>query len=80
MKKTLFIKTETGKVVVPKLVNSNWLGRWAFDSWLKRYFKKDIQKSSEKAWNVLTEIYEVKTLIEEDKNYRVENSETNNKE
>ena len=31
MKKTLFLKTESGIVVVPKLENSSWLGRWAHD-------------------------------------------------
>tara|TARA_R110000782_G_scaffold73175_1_gene146447 strand:- start:492 stop:734 length:243 start_codon:yes stop_codon:yes gene_type:complete len=72
MKKTLFLKTESGIVVVPKLENSSWLGRWAHDRWLKRYFKAAVQKSTKRNWKVLATMFEVKSLIEEDKIYRVE--------
>ena len=72
MKKTLFLKTESGIVVVPRLENSSWLGRWAHDRWLKSYFKTTVQKAAPKPWRILSEMFEVKTLIEEDGAYRVE--------
>mgnify|MGYP003651603682 CR=1 FL=1 len=57
-------------MVVPRLENSNWLGRWAYDKWLKKYFKTPVQKSAPKPWKTLSEMFEVKTLIEEDGVYR----------
>ena len=80
MKKTLFLKTESGTIVVPRLVNSNWLGRWAYDKWLRKHFKQEIQKAAPKPWKTLSSMFEVETLVEENNIYRVENSETNNKE
>ena len=79
MKKTLFLRTESGTVVVPRLKNSSWLGRWAFDIWLSRYFKTNVEKStktnwailSPRSWEKMSTIFEVKTLIEEDDIYRV---------
>tara|TARA_R110001583_G_scaffold158286_1_gene310268 strand:+ start:1452 stop:1694 length:243 start_codon:yes stop_codon:yes gene_type:complete len=72
MKKTLFIETESGTVVVPRLENSSWLGRWAFDRWLKKYFKATVQKATIKNWRILSTMFEVKSLTEEDEVYRVE--------
>tara|TARA_R100001510_G_C7523182_1_gene117806 strand:- start:286 stop:513 length:228 start_codon:yes stop_codon:yes gene_type:complete len=72
MKKTLFLKTESGIVVVPRLENSSWLGRWAHDRWLKAHFKTTVQKAAPRGWKILSEMFEVKTLIEEDGAYRVE--------
>tara|TARA_R110002073_G_scaffold296537_1_gene462569 strand:+ start:590 stop:832 length:243 start_codon:yes stop_codon:yes gene_type:complete len=72
VKKTLFIETESGTVVVPALENSSWLGRWAFDRWLKKYFKTTVQKATIKNWRILSTMFEVKSLIEEDEVYRVE--------
>tara|TARA_R110002110_G_scaffold151726_1_gene344036 strand:+ start:395 stop:616 length:222 start_codon:yes stop_codon:yes gene_type:complete len=71
MRKTLFLKTESGTVVVPRLKNSSWLGRWAFDIWLSRYFKTNVEKSAPRSWEKMSTIFEVKTLIEEDDIYRV---------
>jgi len=59
-------------VVVPKLENSSWLGRWAYDRWLKKYFKTVVQKSTKRNWRVLATMFEVRSLIEEDNIYRVE--------
>ena len=72
MKKTLFLKTELGTVGGPKLENSSWLGRWAHDRWLKRYFKTTVRKSAPRGWKILSDMFEVKTLIEEDGAYRIE--------
>ena len=72
MKKTLFLKTESGIVVVPRLENSSWLGRWAHDRWLKAYFKTKVQKAAPRGWKILSSMSEVKTLIEEEGKYRVE--------
>jgi len=71
MKKTLFLKTESGIVVVPRLENSSWLGRWAFDKWLRRHFKTRVEKSAPRSWEIMSTRFEVKTLIEEDDIYRV---------
>jgi hypothetical protein len=76
MKKTLFLKTESGTIVVPRLENSNWLGRWAYDKWLRKHFKQKVQKAAPKPWRILSAMFEVKTLIEENDIYRVENNET----
>ena len=59
-------------MVVPRLEESSWLGRWAHDRWLKAYFKTTVQKSAQKPWRVLSEMFEVKVLIEKDGKYRVE--------
>jgi hypothetical protein len=72
MKKTLFLKTESGIIVVPKLEHSSWWYRWKHDRWLKIYFKTKVQKSATKPWKILSSMYEVKILIEENNNYRVE--------
>ena len=72
MKKTLFLKTESGIVVAPRLENSSWLGRWAHDRWLKAYFKTKAQKAAPRGWKILSKMFEVKTLIEEEGKYRVE--------
>ena len=75
MRKTLFLKTELGQIVVPRLENSSWLGRWAHDRWLKKYFKTTVQKSAPRGWKILSSMFEVKVLIEEDNTYRVEERE-----
>ena len=80
MKKTLFLKTESGIVVVPRLENSSWLGRWAHDLWLRRYFKTRVEKSTKTNWVILSERFEVKTLIEVSDIFRIENSEAKNEE
>ena len=72
MRRTLFLETESGIVVVPKLENSSWLGRWAHDRWLKRYFKTVVKKATKRNWRVLATMFEVKCLLEEDNIYRVE--------
>jgi len=72
MKKTLFLKTELGQIVVPKLENTNWPGLWAFDSWLKKYFKTHIEKAPKENWARLSKRCKVQTLIEENGTYRVE--------
>tara|TARA_B100000900_G_C20443309_1_gene659938 strand:- start:661 stop:885 length:225 start_codon:yes stop_codon:yes gene_type:complete len=72
MKKTLFLKTESGTVVVPRLENSSWLGRWAHDRWLKAHFQTTVQKAAPKPWRILSSMFEVKTLIEEEGKYRIE--------
>ena len=71
MKKTLFLETESGIIVVPKLEHSSWWDRWKHDRWLKKYFKKKVQKSAEKPWKILSNMYEVKVLIEENNKYTV---------
>jgi len=73
MKKTLFLKTELGTVVVPRLEGSSWLGRWAHNRWLELRFKQKVQKAAPKPWKILSSMYEVKILIEENGNYRIEN-------
>ena len=80
MKKTLFLKTESGTVVVPRLKNSSWLGRWAFDIWLSRYFKTNVEKSTKTNWAILSESFEVKKLIEVNDVFRIESSEAKNEE
>jgi|TARA_R100000951_G_C2627437_1_gene176487 hypothetical protein len=75
MKKTLFLETESGVIVVPRLKNSNWLGRWAYDKWLRKYFKQKVQKAAPKPWEILSSMFEVKTLIEENNIYRVESND-----
>ena len=75
MKKTLFLKTELGTVVVPRLQNSSWLGRWAHDRWLKSYFKTTVQKAAPKPWRILSNIFEVKALIEKEGVFQVENEQ-----
>lgn len=75
MKKTLFLRTESGVVVVPRLENSSWLGRWAHDRWLKSYFKTTVQKAAPKPWRILSEMFEAKLLIEEKGVFREENKE-----
>ena len=72
MKKTLFLKTESGIVVVPRLENSSWLGRWTHDRWLKTHFKMTVQKSAPRGWRILSKMFKVKVLIEEEGVYRVE--------
>jgi hypothetical protein len=72
MKKTLFLKTESGIVVVPKLEDSSWWDRWKHNRWLKKHFKKKVNKSTKRIWKILITFYEVKTLIEEDGVYRIE--------
>ena len=72
MKKTLFLRTESGIVVVPRLENSSWLGRWAHDRWLKTHFKTKVQKAAPRGWKILSKMFEVKTLIEEEGTYRIE--------
>jgi len=76
MKKTLFLKTESGTIVVPRLENSNWLGRWAYDRRLRKHFKQKVQKALPKPWKTLSSMFEVKVLVEENNTYRVENNET----
>jgi len=75
MKKTLFLKTESGTVVVPRLEDSSWLGRWAHDRWLKAHFKTTVQKAAPRPWRVLSEMFEVKVLIEKDGVFQVESEE-----
>jgi len=75
MKKTLFLKTESGVVVVPKLENSSWLGRWAHDRWLKSYFKTTVQKAASKPWRILSSMFEVKVLVEREGVFQVENEQ-----
>jgi len=75
MKKTLFLRTESGVVVVPRLENSSWLGRWAHDRWLKSYFKTTVQKAAPNPWRILSNIFEVKALIEREGVFQVENKE-----
>jgi len=72
MKKTLFLKTKSGTVVVPRLENASWMGRWAFDLWLRKYFKSRVEKSAPRSWEIMSTMFEVKTLIEENDIYRVE--------
>lgn len=76
MRKTLFLETESGIVVVPKLENSSWWDRWKYDRWLKKYFKKKVQKSTKRNWKVLARMFEVRALVEKEGAYRVENDET----
>lgn len=76
MKKTLFLKTESGTIVVPRLENSNWLGRWAYDKWLRKHFKQKVQKAAPNPWKILSSMFKVETLVEENNIYRVENDET----
>ena len=71
MKKTLFLKTDSGLVVVPRLENSSWLGRWAYDRWLKAYFKTTVQKSAPRGWKILSNMFEVKVLTEENGVYEI---------
>ena len=75
MKKTLFLRTESGVVIVPRLENSSWLGRWAHDRWLKSYFKATVQKAAPNRWRTLSEKFETKLLIEEKGKFRVESEE-----
>jgi hypothetical protein len=75
MKKALFLETESGIVVVPKLEDSSWWDRWRYNQWLKKYFKKKVQKSTKRNWKVLSRMFEVRVLIEQGGSYRVENSE-----
>jgi hypothetical protein len=75
MKKTLFLRTESGVVIVPRLENSSWLGRWAYDRWLKSYFKATVQKAAPKRWRTLSEKFETKLLIEEKGIFREESEE-----
>tara|TARA_R110002020_G_scaffold109500_1_gene253375 strand:- start:1123 stop:1368 length:246 start_codon:yes stop_codon:yes gene_type:complete len=75
MRKTLFLETELGQVVVPRLENSSWLGRWAYDSWLKKHFKRRVEKAPKENWEIMSAMFEVKTLIEENDIYRVENNQ-----
>jgi len=72
MKKTLFLKTESGIIVVPKLEETSWWHRWKHDRWLRRHFKTNVQKSAEKPWKILSGMYEVKILIEDSGNFREE--------
>jgi len=76
MKKTLFLRTESGTIVVPRLENSNWLGRWAYDKWLRKHFKQKVQKAAPKPWKILSSMCEVETLVEENNIYKVEKNET----
>ena len=80
MKKTLFLRTESGTIVVPRLENSNWLGRWAYDKWLRKHFKQRVQKAAPKSWKILSSMFEVKVLVEENNTYRVEDNEAISKE
>jgi len=79
MKKTLFLKTELGQIVVPKLENTNWPGLWAYDAWLKKHFNCRVEKAPKENWAILSKRCKVQTLIEENGIYRVENNETSNK-
>ena len=79
MRKTLFLKTELGQIVVPRLENSSWLGRWAHDSWLKKYFKHRVEKAPKENWARLSKRCKVQILIEENDIYRVEDDEKGNK-
>ena len=72
MKKTLFLKTELGQIVVPRLENSSWLGRWAYDAWLKKHFKRRVEKAPKENWAILSKRCKIQTLIEENGIYRVE--------
>ena len=72
MRKTLFLKTELGQIVVQRLENSSWLGRWAHDSWLKKYFKHRVEKAPKENWARLSKRCKVQILIEENGTYRVE--------
>ena len=59
-------------MVVPALEDSSWLGRWLYDRWLKKHFRRTVQKATVKNWRILSAMFEVKCLIEEDQVYRVE--------
>tara|TARA_R110002124_G_scaffold207407_1_gene373905 strand:- start:4254 stop:4496 length:243 start_codon:yes stop_codon:yes gene_type:complete len=75
IKKTQFLKTKSGIVVVPRLENSSWLGRWAYDRWLRKHFKAKVQKAAPRSWEIMSEMFEIKTLVEENGVYREESRE-----
>ena len=75
MKKTLFLRTESGIVVVPRLENCSWLGCWMHNRWLKSYFKTTVHKAAPKPWRILSSMFEVKVLVEKEGVFQVENEQ-----
>lgn len=70
MKTCLFIRSsnEVSSIFVPTPGTS-----WERHQWLKSYFGKECAVVCEELWQVLTERYEVKVLVEEAGEFREEN-------
>jgi hypothetical protein len=76
MKKTLFVKTESDIVVIPKLKDASWLERRKHIKWVKKHFNREVQTSSPNNWRALVKLFSVQALIEENGVYRVEGTAT----
>ena len=76
MKKTLFVKTESDIIVVPKLKGASWLERRSHIKWVKKYFNSEVRVATTKNWRALIKLFSVQALVEEDGTYRVEGAAT----
>ena len=72
MKQTLFIKTESDIVVIPKLKDASRLQAWKHRRWVKRHLKTKVKESTPRNWDALCKFFTALTLIEQDGNYKIE--------